>query len=73
MEFYLNIVLIVLAVLLTTAILLQQRGAGLGGIFGGAGNVYRAKRGLEKYLFVTTIVLAAAFLSVALINIILKS
>lgn len=43
-----NIVQIIIAVLLTVAILLQQRGTGLGGAFGGEGGVYYKKRGLEK-------------------------
>lgn len=61
MERYVQIAQLVVAVLLILAIMLQQRGAGLGGIFGGEGNVYRTKRGLEKGLFVATIVLAAVF------------
>jgi len=48
------------------AILLQSRGAGLGNVFGGSGGVYLTKRGLEKKLFIATIVLAALFLLVSL-------
>lgn len=47
--------------LLIVGILLQQRGTGLSGAFGGEGNVYRAKRGVEKMLFVATIVIALLF------------
>jgi preprotein translocase subunit SecG len=65
----LNIFQITLAILLSIAILLQQRGTGLGAAFGGEGNIYRTKRGLEKVLFIATIVLAALFLIVALINV----
>lgn len=57
----LQIAQIIIAVLLMLAILLQNRGVGLSGIFGGAGNIYRAKRGLEKKLFIATIVLAVLF------------
>lgn len=57
----LQIAQIIIAVLLMLAILLQNRGVGLSGIFGGAGNIYRAKRGLEKKLFFATIVLAVLF------------
>jgi protein translocase SecG subunit len=53
---------IVLAVLLTAAILLQQKGSGLSATFGGDGNVFRTMRGIEKTLFYATIVLAALFL-----------
>jgi len=62
---------IVVAVALITVILLQNRGAGLSGIFGGGGNVYLTKRGLEKKLFVATIVLAALFLGLSLAAVIL--
>ena len=66
----LNIAQIVLAVLLVIFILLQARGAGLGGVFGGSGggNVYLAKRGFEKRLFQVTIVVAVLFFGVALAN-----
>lgn len=70
MERLLAIVQIVLAALLTVAILLQSKGTGLGGVFGGEGNVYRTKRGAEKFLFVGTMVLAVLFLAVALANLI---
>jgi len=52
---------IIIAVLLIGAILLQQRGAGLGGAFGGEGALYRSKRGVEKILLIATIVLAVIF------------
>ncbi|MFH1366824.1 MAG: preprotein translocase subunit SecG [Patescibacteria group bacterium] len=71
MKFLINIIEIVLAVALTTAILLQSRGAGLGGVFGGEGNVYQTKRGVEKVIFISTIVLAVLFLGVALANFII--
>ncbi len=58
---------IVLSLLLSGTILVQQQGSGLGGAFGGEGNVYRSKRGLEKFLFYATIVLAIAFFVAAFI------
>jgi protein translocase SecG subunit len=49
------------------AILLQNRGTGLGSAFGGTGGgVYLTKRGLEKKLFVATIVLAIIFILLSL-------
>lgn len=60
-----------MAVSLIIVILLQSRGAGLGGAFGGEGNVYRTKRGLEKVIFISTIIIAVLFLGVALINFII--
>lgn len=62
---------IVISVLLVVAILLQQRGTGLSATFGGEGNVYRTKRGLEKIIFAATIVLAVLFFGAALLNVLL--
>ena len=59
------------AVLLIVVILLQNRGGGLSNIFGGSGNVYMTKRGLEKKLFVATIVLSVVFLVISFLGIIL--
>lgn len=66
----LSIVLIVLSVLLSGAVLLQQRGSGLGLAFGGEGNVFRTKRGLEKILVYVTVALAALVLGAAILNLI---
>ena len=68
---WIKIVQIVIAILLMLAILLQNRGAGLSGIFGGAGNVYRAKRGMEKILFIATVILAVLFFVVASLGVFL--
>lgn len=54
---------IILALLLIAGIVLQQRGAGLGGAFGGdnfASTFYK-RRGAEKFLFTATIVVAILF------------
>ena len=60
------------SILLIAAVLLQQRGSGLSGVFGGEGNVYRTKRGFEKTLFISTIVLSALFLISAFLTLLLK-
>lgn len=70
MDATLNILQIILSALLVGCILLQARGAGLGAAFGGEGNVYRTKRGIEKRLFQATIVVAILFFGVALGNVI---
>lgn len=61
------------AILLIISILLQHRGTSLGGAFGGEGNVYRSRRGAEKFLFYLTIVLAIIFVGLAILNIFLQS
>ncbi len=55
---------IVLSVLLIAAILLQQTGSGIGGAFGESNNFgtsFHTRRGLEKFLFNGTIVIAILF------------
>lgn len=59
---------IAVAFLLIGAILLQQRGTGLGSAFGGEGNIYRTKRGFEKVIFTGTIVLGILFLILAILG-----
>jgi len=66
MLFFIKIAQIVVAVLMMLSILLQNRGTGLGGVFGGSGGVYLTKRGLEKKLFIATIVLAVIFIALSL-------
>ncbi len=64
----LTVAQVALPILLIACILLQARGTGLGAAFGGEGNVYRTKRGVEKKLFHATIILAILFFGVALAN-----
>ena len=64
--------MIIWSVLLCTTILLQQRGTGLGVAFGGEGNVFRTKRGLEKGLFYATIALACLFIGTAILSLVLR-
>lgn len=72
MSLYLNIAQIVLAALLTVLVLLQQKGSGLGSAFGGSSDIYQTRRGAEKVIFRSTIVIAIIFLGLALTRIILK-
>ena len=58
----------ILAVALIAAILLQQRGTGLGGAFGGEVTAYRSRRGIERTLFRLTILLAVLFVIFSLLN-----
>lgn len=62
----LKITQLIVAVLLIVVILLQNRGTGVSGLFGGGGNVYVTKRGFEKKLFTATIVLSIIFFSISL-------
>jgi protein translocase SecG subunit len=68
-----NITEIVVAVLLTISILLQNRGAGLSGTFGGDFGGYYSKRGFEKFLVRFSIVLAVLFIGLAIANLLISS
>ena len=59
---YLNIALIIISVLLILSVILQSKGAGLGGLSGAdTGAVYTARRGVERTLFRLTIILSVIF------------
>ena len=49
------------ALIMVLSILLQQRGCGLGNTFGGTGNTYRTKRGIEQILMWITVGTAILF------------
>ncbi len=66
MHTILTIAQITIAVLLTVAILLQAQGSGLGSTWGGGGETYHTRRGLEKVLFNATITGVVLFILVSL-------
>jgi preprotein translocase subunit SecG len=63
-----TIIQIVSALVLIVLILLQNKEGGLSGVFGGSetSNVFRTKRGLEKKIFILTIIFAIFFLGLSL-------
>ena len=65
----LYLAMILVSVVLTTMILLQAKGGGLGSAFGGDNtSIYRTRRGFEKLLFQATIVTSFAFFGLALLS-----
>jgi preprotein translocase subunit SecG len=69
---YLNIALIITSIALVLSVILQSKGAGLGGLTGAdTGSVFTARRGIEKTLFYVTIVLSVIFFALALTELIL--
>ena len=59
---YLEIALIIISVLLIISVILQSKGAGLGGLTGAdTGSIFTARRGIERTLFWVTIVLSVIF------------
>ncbi|MDD2758071.1 MAG: preprotein translocase subunit SecG [Patescibacteria group bacterium] len=70
-DFILNIIQFIVSIVLVLAILLQQKGSGLGAAFGGSSNVYSTKRGVDKILFYVTIVVAIIFFGLSLLRLFL--
>ena len=64
---------IIVAILLTISILLQNRGAGLSQTFGGDFGGYYTKRGFEKFLVYFSIVLASLFIILAVSILVMSS
>ena len=64
---------IIVSIALVVAILLQARGTGLSGTFGGDSAVYRSRRGVERRLWQFTIVLLVLFIVFSLATFILAS
>jgi len=56
----------IVSILLAVAILLQSSGGGLGATFGSTSS-YHTKRGMEKGLFIATIILAVLFTILSLL------
>lgn len=67
MEQFLDIALIITSVALIISVILQSKGAGLGGLTGSdTGGVYTARRGIERTLFWVTIVLSVIFFALVI-------
>jgi preprotein translocase subunit SecG len=69
---YLDIALIIVAVGVILSVILQSKGAGLGGLTGAdASSVFTARRGIERVLFWVTIVLSSLFFALAIATVVL--
>jgi preprotein translocase subunit SecG len=74
METYINIGLIIISVLLILSVILQSKGAGLGGLTGAdTGSVFTARRGVERTLFRLTIVLSVIFFVLVVVQVFLTN
>lgn len=69
MDYYL-IAQIVLSIVLIVTILLQSRGAGLGSAWGGEGQMYGTRRGVEKLLFRTTVLASVLFILISIASLV---
>ena len=66
------IIQIIISILLIIVVLLQPKGEGLSQTFGGAGELYKTRRGMEKLLFKLTIVLIVIFIILSLAGFLVK-
>ena len=65
-----HISLIIVSVALITSVIMQSKGAGLGGLTGAdTGGIFTARRGVEKTLFYVTIVLSVVFFVLAIVSV----
>lgn len=74
MEIYLDIALIITSIALIISVILQSKGAGLGGLTGGdSGSIFTARRGVEKTLFRATIGLSILFFLLAFASVVVSN
>lgn len=69
MDSIFQILIVASVVLMTILILLQTRGASLGAGFGGSGELYTARRGVDKTMHQLTIIVAVVFVVSLILNI----
>jgi preprotein translocase subunit SecG len=73
-EIYLDIALIITSIALIISVILQSKGAGLGGLTGAdTGGIFTARRGIEKTLFRVTVVLSVIFFLLATVSVIVSA
>ncbi len=63
---------IILSILVVALILIQGRGAGLGSAWGGGGELFQTRRGIEKFTLRLTVFLIILFFIVSVINLFIK-
>lgn len=70
MKAYLLPLQIIVSIILIILVLLQPRGTGLGSAFGSQQGFFTARRGVQQKMYVLTMILAFAFVGLALLNLI---
>ena len=63
---------ILLSILVVILILIQGRGAGLGSAWGGGGEMFQTRRGIEKFTLRLTVILIIIFFLISVINLFVK-
>ncbi len=73
MDRYVDIALIITSIALVAAVILQNKGVGLGGLTGAdSSSVFTARRGIEKTVFWITIILSCLFFILTLASVLIK-
>jgi preprotein translocase subunit SecG len=65
-----NLTQFTLSIILIVVVLLQQKGTGLSGVFGGSSNIYSTKRGVDKILHYATITIAIIFFGISIVRLV---
>lgn len=68
----LSVIQIVVSVILIACILLQAQGTGFGSSWGGGGETYHTRRGLERVIFIVTIVCCVIFTATSIALLIVR-
>ena len=67
-----SIAQIIISLIVIVLILLQERSSGMSGIFGGGeSEFYQTRRGLERLIFIATVVLVVIFAALSILNLVL--
>lgn len=59
---------IIISISLIVIIIMQSRGGGLSTAFGGSGQIYRSRRGIEKLFAYLTVILASLFFIISIVQ-----
>jgi len=63
----------VVAISITILILIQGRGGGLGGAWGGGGETFHTRRGIDKITLRVTIILIVIFFLISAMNLLFRT
>ncbi len=63
---------IITSILTVIFILIQGRGAGLGSAWGGGGETFQTRRGIEKVTLQITVFLIIVFFTISIVNFFIK-
>ena len=62
---------IIISITLIALVSIQGKGGGLGSAFGSSSGAFHERRGVEKFVFQSTIVLSALFLITSILNLLI--